>query len=703
MNESLTISTTSNQEVTKPGLYSLKGAGDTFNIYGTEDDKFTYRSTDTAEFYDIVNDELADVDVSDETVESEQTLRKKIGTKLGRFASSLAGVANRFRTRRETHLDSDSQEANTEDGEEEASADDIVSKWRMRGALALGMPGAAAKKVAAHSVGRMKIFNKEGGRLGNLGESGRHNSRMRRHEGESDADYYARMKKNGKVTLAMGSAAIGSAVTVATGGAAAGGAMLATRVAVKGGVGVGMGIARYKLSGEQKTKKELAKNIGMMTSISMLAGIATAEAVGHGFINRGGETVWSKATSAVKSWRHEPSFDYTADNIKLAADTQILIGGRGMPDGDAMRPVANGLGLHANKTIGIDYPAGIKTWVTPEDTHTLDESSKIGADKIYAAYQANKHGTVELVGYSEGTQPLEDALDRIAQENGGRLPDNISVKIIASPNTENSGVFNDPKAKFLKPLFDANGATMDRPIPQGKNVKVIAMNTDFWANAGNRPPSTMISQAIGLASDGHRAPSADLRHTSRVVNGVTYETYYHNGTQNAALRTAEAHGFKVTKKADEFASALAPTGELGEENVRVNAADVLRTGSAAAEEAMTLNGINPQHAKIASDIIANIPPAPVQQVFNAVQDIPNGIAQGLNGQAPAGPAWQAPVASFAPQVTPEYVAQGVSNVENFVNNTANQAAAATGGNQEAANVVRGAQATLNGLLGSIGR
>ncbi len=354
--------------------------------------------------------------------------------------------------------------------------------------------------------------------------------------------------------------------------------------------------------------------------------------------------------------------------ILNTADTQILVGGRGMPDGDAMRPIANSLGLRGDKTIGIDYPAQIKTWATPGDTHTLDQSSAISAQKVYDAYRANKNGTVEIVGYSEGTQGVQDALDRIARENGGTLPDNISVKIIASPNTEGSGVFNDPKAKMLKPLFDANGATMDRPMPKGKNVQVIAMNTDFWANAGNRPPSTMISQAIGLAGDGHRAPAAGMRYTDRIVDGTTYRTYYHDGTQNAALRVAEQHGFKVTKKADQFANALAPTGELGQEDVRVNAGDVLRTGGAAAEEALTANGVAPEQAQAVKNVIENVPSQPVQTLFDAAQDIPNQIA--------AAPQAQTVVEQAAPvieQVAP-VITQAIEQAPPVVQQATKQAA-----------------------------
>ena len=250
------------------------------------------------------------------------------------------------------------------------------------------------------------------------------------------------------------------------------------------------------------------------------------------------------------------------ESVQTMADTRYLVGGHLDDSGHGMEGVMNNLQGHgANNTVRIEYPADIAP--IPGDSQTLDQSSQVASDKLYNAYKNSNGKSVEFIGYSEGTQGVQDAANRIAAENGGTLPSNVKVTLIATPNAANTGFFNSPYAQVAEPLLNSAGINIDRPIPKG--AEVIAMDTDFWANSGDKPITTTISQLIGLAGDGHRPPSSDLNYTTNVVDGVTYKTYYHDqGPQTAALRVLDQQtDIPVTPAMDELGQAIAPQGEVG--------------------------------------------------------------------------------------------------------------------------------------------
>lgn len=358
--------------------------------------------------------------------------------------------------------------------------------------------------------------------------------------------------------------------------------------------------------------------------------------------------------------------DHFSSNLDIspAADTRYLVGGRLDDHGTALDAVMTNLKGHdAHQTVRVEYPADIAP--APGDKYTLAESSKIASDKLYTAYKNSNGKTIELIGYSEGTQGVQDAANRIAAENGGVLPSNVKVTLIATPNAHTTGAFNNELIQSSQPILEAFGIDTTRPIPQGAHV--LAMDTDFWANSGNKPVTTQVSQLIGLAGDGHRAPEDGMRSTVRVIDGVTYETRYHNdGPQTAALRVLEQYTpIPVTEGMDKMGQALAPQGAVGEA-VTLQLDDIVEASADLAKEGLNDRGITQ------ADAIIDQTAASARQIAEAIQPtLEHAPSPTLNGSvdlstAIPAPSTPAPAIPVAPVIAPEQITETATAANNFV-------------------------------------
>lgn len=99
---------------------------------------------------------------------------------------------------------------------EQGSADNSVKNWQVRAMTALAIPAAAIARFWGKKTGNDLLVTK---------------SQRKRNPGESQAEYYARMKSHAKTTAAMGALAI---LGAASGGAAAFGAPAAAVYGLKG-------------------------------------------------------------------------------------------------------------------------------------------------------------------------------------------------------------------------------------------------------------------------------------------------------------------------------------------------------------------------------------------------------------------------------------------------------------------------------------
>lgn len=383
-----------------------------------------------------------------------------------------------------------------------------------------------------------------------------------------------------------------------------------------GGFGYAQERAEHLKNHSQRNKiKYAAGTLGVMG-----AGVAVALIARH--YNIAFDSMNSNASASAMDVMQMPQ---THEFIPTV-DTRILVGGRLDGQGNGIDHVASQLSeLNASNTVKVQYPAEI----APLDKTSYDASNAIAAQKAYDAYHAANGQSVEFVGYSQGTRGVQEAANRIIAENDGVKPDNLKVTLIATPDAAVTGVFESEYAQAIDPVLDMAGIDTDSEIPQGATV--IAMDTDFWANSGDKPVTTMISQAIGLAGDGHRAPADGMKFTETVVDGVTYRTYTHEGTQTAALRVAEQHGFLVTKQADAFGQAIAPQGEVGVAGTEIDAGEALRTGGDLAQDSLVRAGVDPDHSKAVGDMVRAVPEEIAQPLVDAAQQIPEQIAGAVAG------------------------------------------------------------------------
>lgn len=117
---------------------------------------------------------------------------------------------------------------NLEQGDE--SGNNFVMRWRHKMVIGLGTPAALMSKAWGK-------FTKN--------DVVKHNSRVRRHEGESDADYYNRMKSHAKTTAGMAAVALAGAASGGVGALGVGGFAGAIGAKV-GAVGASIGNAVYQ-------------------------------------------------------------------------------------------------------------------------------------------------------------------------------------------------------------------------------------------------------------------------------------------------------------------------------------------------------------------------------------------------------------------------------------------------------------------------
>lgn len=336
-------------------------------------------------------------------------------------------------------------------------------------------------------------------------------------------------------------------------------------------------------------------------------------------INQNGSDILAAGTAPDMPTTPVYTFDAESLNNTVVSRpvTDIYIGGMGDGEGNFFHQAMASQGEQADKTVPVHYPAEI---APISGDATFDESIAAGVDAAYNAIQTElqQGNAVDLKGYSQGTVVMHGALERIAEENGGTLPDSISATFFASPNTPNTGLYESDLFELAEPVLQPLGVTADKsPLPPGSET--AAMTTDVVANSANRPLTTQISQAIGYAfGDGHRMPTAEdiadpTRTTTHVVDGVTIHSVKPEGIQTAALRAAQQHGFYVSEAADRLGQAVAPQGEVGGPDPGIDPNEVIRAGAAFLDDTARIHGLaDPHLEEAAQGINLNVPPvAPV--------------------------------------------------------------------------------------------
>lgn len=164
----------------------------------------------------------------------------------------------------------------------------------------------------------------------------------------------------------------------------------------------------------------------------------------------------------------------------------------------------------------VQYPAEI----FPVGTTTMKDSAAIGTADAYAKYETSKGGDTTIATYSEGNASGLQTVNKIIDDNGGKLPDSVHVKEFGNPYTR-AGVFHNPIAKAIDPILKGVGIVPDLQSPKGADN--YYWKNDFWANSGNQSGPTQIRLMGELATGGHEPynPAEAVKTTSFIdADGV---------------------------------------------------------------------------------------------------------------------------------------------------------------------------------------
>ena len=378
-------------------------------------------------------------------------------------------------------------------------------------------------------------------------------------------------------------------------------------------------------------------------------------------------------------------------DIQFAARSDVLVmtNGRGNGNGNTLRSLADNYGQQGTKTIGVQYPAGIKTPFTPEDSHTYNESSAIAEAQQYNAYAQNKGKSIHFFAYSQGTEATIRTLNRIAAENGGTLPNNVTATIIGGPSVP-GGLGDNEYQKALAPILSQFGIdiTGDGPKSNG-NIRYVTNESDLWGAGGSSSPVDLADKAIGTAFGGtheygYNAPSTTVKnpdgsitttiHGGPMVNSDGYRI--RSGIGSALARNQGVH---VTREMDEAILAV-----RGDKDGNYNIPEITDKLARLADQQQpgtgdlvrtALPAVLPQEIADAATSVQNELPRVIASITNP-GSLPEPDLSSIlgNSQMPAGDT--APTSTYvepeaaAPVYTaPAPVQQYVAPVQEFVQQT----------------------------------
>ncbi len=254
----------------------------------------------------------------------------------------------------------------------------------------------------------------------------------------------------------------------------------------------------------------------------------------------------------------------------------------------------------------------------PGETIDMKTSDAEGAARLKDAIADAGGSPVRVLSFSQGTQATLRALNDIAAQNGGRLPDNLEVVLIGGPSGER-GMSNNNVVGMVNPLLHALNFEIDQPIPPGGKITVVTHINDVFGNSAGQ--SGAFTGVMALAP-------------SHVVDGEILYTYTENnityvvkgradGLNHPLSDIARAHGVPVNPELDNFFNKAVPRTELGEPIRYTNVAEATDALEAYAE---TQTG----HTGMASGAInAAMNPERTHdlQTITDLQKIPDQIAE----------------------------------------------------------------------------
>ncbi|MCA9335076.1 PE-PPE domain-containing protein, partial [Candidatus Saccharibacteria bacterium] len=316
--------------------------------------------------------------------------------------------------------------------------------------------------------------------------------------------------------------------------------------------------------------------------------------------------------------------------------TDIIVGGHTQGD-----PVASGYvgmlddaGLYnpENNNVPIYWSAQMAP--LPGDTLPMTASDAEGAQKIVDAVYDAGGAPVRIFAFSQGTEATLRGLNQIADNNGGRVPDNITVILTGTPSGD-LGLGKNVGVQAVDPILKGLGIETDQPIPPGANIIVRTDIADAFGNGGNQSLLKLGEMAVG---PGHTVvgPENGVLMYSYEKDGVTYEVWGDpQGINDPLLRFARNQGMYVSPQAEAFMEAAMPYTPPGAtEPVYTDATNVTQAGAALIDDTIKFN--TGYDSTIARDVTNGVmTPERTEDLQNVLdlQKIPDQFAEIVNNPA----------------------------------------------------------------------
>lgn len=418
------------------------------------------------------------------------------------------------------------------------------------------------------------------------------------------------------------------------------------------------------------------KKLGVYASGAVLTGMAVGSAL---LMQRHGYAFSGNTNAAL------------AEPFLPDGSTNIAVGGNNDGSGKIITHMIDTWTGQPTEAHVVDYPAGI----APKDPVSYDESARIGVGNLHNIIEATP-GDKTIYSYSQGTVIAGEELSRIAEQNGGKLPDDIRAVFVSSPQTPGTGLHETAGEYFAAPMKMFGIDTSTGEIPLGENTTIIGARGDGISNMPDlaKNPLGAADSIVGYLNGRHWYGDVDPSQLQTRVaeDGTTYVTVLpKSGIDSPTLELAQQHGFYVSPQAEAFAEAIAPQVDTGGAQPTLNPSEILSTGAALIEDTAARNGMPID--------LPNIPVIDMPSSDTMVAPMPTPDFSTPIGQweAPVqdAPQWTAPIEQIAPAVQ-DFVPQLNDTVEQ-VSTAVEQAVG--GANTPAGQMVNDMTTQFQGALG----
>ncbi|MDB5183839.1 MAG: hypothetical protein JWO07_520 [Candidatus Saccharibacteria bacterium] len=244
--------------------------------------------------------------------------------------------------------------------------------------------------------------------------------------------------------------------------------------------------------------------------------------------------------------------------VKLAVQTvDIPIGGHTQGDPTAYIESLKAAGIYDPNNVQDPVYWSAEMAPISGDGMPMNVSDGEGAQRIMEAVQRANGAPVRLIAFSQGTEATIRAMNQMAANNGGVMPDNVTVILQGTPSGD-LGMGKNALIQGMNPILGAMGLETSQPIPPGAHVIVRTDIADGFGNSGNQSVLKMGEQLTG---QGHRVVGPDnaVLISSYVKDGVTYEVWGDkDGINDPWMRTLRDAGMPITPQADALANAVLP-------------------------------------------------------------------------------------------------------------------------------------------------